>query len=107
MLYENTKFADRPLAALIASKLYFQLGDMDESLNYASVAGDYFNISETSEFVETIAFKCIDAYTEQRQKAEKAVAKESKVSQNQNSPSDERMEKLVERMLYQSLKEGK
>ena len=102
MLYENTKFSDRELAALLVSKLYFQLGDLDESLNYALAAGSQFDIGEASEFVETIAFKCIDSYTAYRQKNENAENLE-----DSTEVCDKRMEKLVERMLNQSLSDGK
>merc|ERR1712226_1839567 len=121
VLYENKNFANRELAALLVSKLYFQLGDLDESLNYALCADDKFDISESSEYIETIAFKCIDAYTEFRQKKEMEElngngnnSKKDSMSDALNIPKsdqslscDRRMEKLVERMLYQSLSDGK
>jgi len=97
ILYENEKFNNRNLAALLVSKLYFQLGDYDESLNYALSAEQEFDINEASEFVETIALKCIDTYTETRQEMEF----------DENVKCDERMVKLVERMLYQALNENK
>lgn len=96
--YENGDFEARELAALIAAKVYFQIGAMDESLTYALSAGDYFNISESSEFVETIAMQCFDTYIEYRQKAELDGSVEK---------CDSRMEKLVEKMLYQCLADGR
>merc|ERR1711981_290373 len=98
MLHENASFEGKDLAALVAAKLYFQLGALDESMGYALSAGKYFNISETSEFVETIAMQCFDSYIDYRQAAE---------NDSSMKKCDERMESLVERMLRQSLDDGK
>merc|ERR1711881_439571 len=98
MLQENKSFEARELAALVAAKLYFQLGALDESMNYALSAGKYFDIAETSEFVETIAMQCFDSYIDYRQAAE---------NDQSGKKCDERMEALVERMLRQSLDDGK
>jgi len=63
-LYEDESFKDRQLAALLASKVYYNLGDYDSSVKYSLSAGSSFNIDEKSEFVETIVSKCIDLYIE-------------------------------------------
>ena len=98
--YEDKSFEKRELAALIAAKVYFQLGALEESLNFALSSGSYFNVTESSEFVETIAMQCFDTYIEYRQKAElnEKVEKQSSFDQ---------MEKLVEQMLRNCLSDGK
>ena len=54
MLYENEDFKERELAALVASKVYYHLGSFDNALQYALGANKYFNVDESSEYVETI-----------------------------------------------------
>ncbi|KAK6347340.1 proteasome regulatory particle base subunit [Orbilia brochopaga] len=61
-LYENEKFPHRQLAALVASKVYYHLGAFDDSMMYALGAGNLFDISGKSEFIDTIISKCIDKY---------------------------------------------
>jgi len=62
VLYENEQFKYRNLAALVASKVYYHLGEFDESMSFALGAGDLFDSSLTTEYVETIVAKCIDQY---------------------------------------------
>lgn len=61
-LYEDDAFTDRQLAALVASKVYYNLGDYDASVKYSLYSGSLFNIDEKTEFVETIVSKCINHY---------------------------------------------
>ncbi|ODV94336.1 hypothetical protein PACTADRAFT_51196 [Pachysolen tannophilus NRRL Y-2460] len=63
-LYEDDSFTDRQLAALVASKVYYNLGDYDSSVKYSLCSGDKFNIDDKNEFVETIVSKCINRYIE-------------------------------------------
>ncbi|TID23106.1 26S proteasome regulatory complex non-ATPase subcomplex Rpn2/Psmd1 subunit [Venturia nashicola] len=61
-LYENENFSQRDLAALVASKVYYQLQEYDESMQFALGAGKLFNIDKPGEFENTIIMKCIDTY---------------------------------------------
>lgn len=54
MLYENENFKNRDLAALVASKVYYHLGSLDNALQYALGANKLFNVDEPTEYVETI-----------------------------------------------------
>lgn len=54
VLYEDETFCSRAFAALVASKVFYHLGAFEESLNYALGAGDLFNVTDDSEYVETI-----------------------------------------------------
>ena len=54
VLYEDDQFSERNLAALVASKVYYHLGEYDESMMFALGAGDLFDITAKSEYVETI-----------------------------------------------------
>ncbi|GMF03583.1 unnamed protein product [[Candida] boidinii] len=53
-LYEDESFPKRNLAALLASKVYYNLGDYDSSVKYSLYSGTEFDVNEKSEFVETI-----------------------------------------------------
>lgn len=61
-LFEDDQFSHRNLAALLASKVYYNLGDYDLALKYALLAGSTFDAEEDSEYVETIISKCIESY---------------------------------------------
>lgn len=62
-LYEDEDFANRKLAALIISKVYYNLGDFEASAKYSLAAGDEFNIEEQSQYIETVVSQCINLYT--------------------------------------------
>jgi hypothetical protein len=59
-LYESPEFPQhsQELAALIVSKLYYHLGAFDESLSFALRAGTLFDLSERTEYVETVVCEC-------------------------------------------------
>jgi 26S proteasome regulatory subunit N2 len=89
-LYEDEKFESRELAALIASKVFYHLGEYNDSLTYALGAGNFFDVHSQDEYVETLVAKCIDQYIQQRMALSdgKAEAK----------PIDPRLEAVVEKM---------
>lgn len=62
-LYEDQLFEKRALAALIISKVYYNLGDFETSMKYSLYAGEEFNIEEQSQYIETIVSQCISLYT--------------------------------------------
>lgn len=61
-LYEDESFSHRELAALVLSKVYYQLQEYNESMVFALGAGKLFDIEEAGEYEETIVAKCIDTY---------------------------------------------
>ncbi|KAI9302563.1 armadillo-type protein, partial [Cunninghamella echinulata] len=67
ILYEDSDFPDIELAALVASKVYYYLGELEDSLTFALGAGKRFDLSDKSEYVSTIISKCIDKYIHLRQ----------------------------------------
>ncbi|CAI5757042.1 unnamed protein product [Candida verbasci] len=93
-LYEDTKFDKRSLAALVISKVYYNLGDFESSVKYSLYAGEEFNLNEKSQYMETIVSQCINLYTS--------------LSQRQfNDPSveiDSRLTEIFEKMLDKCLK---
>lgn len=54
-LYEDSSFPERQLAALVASKVYYHLGALDEALSFALGAGDLFDIENMQDqYVDTL-----------------------------------------------------
>ena len=98
VLYEDDKFLNRQLAALIASKVYYHLGDYDVALGFALGAGPYFDFSSKSEFVETIISKCIDQYIKLRVKQYDHPGYTVQI--------DPRMQEVVDRMFKRCFDDG-
>ncbi|ORX70651.1 26S proteasome regulatory complex, non-ATPase subcomplex, Rpn2/Psmd1 subunit [Linderina pennispora] len=67
VLYEDETFEHRKLAALVASKIYFHLGAFDDALSFALGAGELFDLTENSAFVQTVVNRAIDKYIELRE----------------------------------------
>ncbi|KAI8643891.1 armadillo-type protein [Parasitella parasitica] len=86
ILYEDSTFTQRELAALVASKVYYNLGELDDSLTFALGAGQSFDLSDSSEYVTTIISKCIDKYINLRTTLETS------------DEIDSRLQDIVERM---------
>lgn len=62
---EDSAFVDKSLAALVAAKVLFHLGELDEALVYALSAGEKFDVAADTEFAKTLRARCIDDYIEQ------------------------------------------
>ncbi|KVI08364.1 26S proteasome regulatory complex, non-ATPase subcomplex, Rpn2/Psmd1 subunit [Cynara cardunculus var. scolymus] len=56
-LYEDEEFDQRQLAALLVSKVFYYLGELNDSLSYALGAGSLFDVSEDSDYVHTLLGK--------------------------------------------------
>ena len=90
-LYEDESFPERKLAALVASKVYFYLGELDDALSFALGADNLFDVEVRSEYIETVVSKAIDEYIAQRNvpPAERSV--------------DARLEAIVDKMQQRCL----
>lgn len=62
ILYEDASFPDRELAALVASKVFFHLGEENEALTFALGAGKLFDVDNKDEYTDTVISKAIDQY---------------------------------------------
>mgnify|MGYP001141761077 CR=1 FL=1 len=93
-LYEDESFEKRRLAALLISKVYYNLGDFESSVKYSLYAGDEFNIEEHSQYIESIVSQCINLYSSESQR--KFESPEVQI--------DERLTGIFERMLEKCLK---
>lgn len=96
---EDDSFQNQRLAALVASKVYFNLGELDQALNYALCAGDLLDVNESSEYVQSILARCIDMYIEQR-------VKESESTGGVSSSIDPQAVAIIERMFQRCFHDG-
>lgn len=98
-LYEDEAFDQRQLAALVVSKVFYYLGELNDSLSYALGAGSLFNVSEDSDYVHTLLARAIDEYAALRTKV---------VESNEEALQvDPRLEAIVERMIDKCILESK
>ncbi|KAB2092407.1 hypothetical protein ES319_A02G028900v1 [Gossypium barbadense] len=100
-LYEDEEFGQhqRQLAALLVSKVFYYLGELNDSLSYALGADPLFDVSEDSDYVHTLLAKAIDEYASFRSKAAESSDEAAKV--------DPRLEEIVERMLDKCIMDRK
>ncbi|KAE8677578.1 26S proteasome non-ATPase regulatory subunit 1 [Hibiscus syriacus] len=100
-LYEDEEFGQhqRQLAALLVSKVFYYLGELNDSLSYALGAGPLFDVSEDSDYVHTLLAKAVDEYASFWSKAAESSDEGAKV--------DTRLEEIVERMLDKCITDRK
>ncbi|KAM0750672.1 26S proteasome regulatory complex, non-ATPase subcomplex, Rpn2/Psmd1 subunit [Meredithblackwellia eburnea MCA 4105] len=105
-LSEKTDFPSRPLASLVASKVYYHLGSLDEALTYALGAGKLFDLGKADGsdaverlYVETIISTAIDTYVAERSASASA-------SPDDVTPVDKALEAVVERMFERCERDG-
>ncbi|KIY50568.1 26S proteasome subunit RPN2a [Fistulina hepatica ATCC 64428] len=105
-LYEDTSLPAeaRDLAALLASKVYYFLGEYDDALYFALCAGSAFDIDLKSdanripgidEYAETVISKALDRYIEQRSQPEA-----------EDAAVDPKLQSIVERIFQRSINDG-
>ena len=82
----------------MTSKVYYHLGEYNDALVYALAAGDQFDVSEKSEYVDTMIAKCIDSYCEKRKaKESKEEGNKAAVSQKVLAEQEAIVNKMFER----------
>jgi len=99
-LYEDESFPSRDLAALVCSKVFYHLEELDDALRYALYAGSKFDVSQSNEYVQTMLSKCVDEYIRLRVLAYE-VKEKSEVKE-----IDVRLINIVERMFEKCFQEG-
>ncbi|KAK4478284.1 hypothetical protein RD792_017573 [Penstemon davidsonii] len=97
-LYEDEEYGQRQLAALLVSKVFYYLGELNDSLSYALGAGPLFDVSEDSDYINTLLAKALDEYASLKTKA---------AEMNESAVVDPRLEAIVERMLDKCIADGK
>eukprot|EP00742_Colponemidia_sp_Colp-10_P001792 GILJ01001916.1.p1 GENE.GILJ01001916.1~~GILJ01001916.1.p1 ORF type:complete len:980 (-),score=200.10 GILJ01001916.1:129-3032(-) len=99
-LYEDERFPQRELAALVASKVYYHLEEYNDALRLALGAGSLFDVSKKTQYVDTLISKCIDEYIALRVKNVEARPGEDLAD------IDPRLEAVVERMWERCFQDG-
>jgi 26S proteasome regulatory subunit N2 len=107
-LSESTSFPEKGLASLVAAKVLFHLGELDESLRYALAAGVLFDVDGDNEFANTLRSRCIDEYIAVRTKA---YAAQGKAGSSEDPPPvalafAKELERVVERVLLGCIEKG-
>jgi 26S proteasome regulatory subunit N2 len=97
-LYEDEEFDQRQLAALVVSKVFYYLGELNDSLSYALGAGPLFDVADDSDYAHALLAKALDEYASIKTRAFKAAEEEE---------IDPRLEAIVERMLEKCILDGK
>lgn len=100
-IYEDKTFKSHELAALVASKVYYHLGDYPNALQYALKAGDYFDLNETSEYTNIIIAKGVAEYIRIRQESQGEITTESDIKREPQFLA--RLEAMVDRLIATSL----
>ncbi|KAL0904752.1 hypothetical protein M5K25_026900 [Dendrobium thyrsiflorum] len=98
-LYEDEKFEQRQLAALVVSKVFYYLGELNDSLSYALGAGPMFDVSEDSDYAHTLLAKGLDEYASLKSRCAKTGEEEAAI--------DPRLEAIVEKMLDKCIADEK
>ncbi|XP_048546719.1 26S proteasome non-ATPase regulatory subunit 1 homolog A-like isoform X1 [Triticum urartu] len=98
-MYEDDEFDQRQLAALVVSKVFYYLCELNDALSYALGAGPLFDVSEDSDYAQALLAKALDEYASFKTRASKAMEEEENV--------DPRLETIVERMLERCILDGK
>lgn len=101
-LYEDSTFPSKDLAALVASKVYYNLGEFDTSMKYALVAGSKFDLDLRTEYIETIVSKCISHYISVSQQLHDTPPKDP----SDAKPIEPALTTVVESMLQRCVKKG-
>ncbi|KAG0449025.1 hypothetical protein HPP92_027508 [Vanilla planifolia] len=97
-LYE-TRNLNKASCCVCCFKVFYYLGELNDSLSYALGAGPLFDVSEDSDYAHTLLAKALDEYASLRAKN----AKSNEVA----SAIDPRLEAIVERMLDKCISDGK
>ncbi|KAJ3698487.1 hypothetical protein LUZ61_002192 [Rhynchospora tenuis] len=98
-LYEDEEFDQRQLAALVVSKVFYYLGELNDALSYALGAGPLFDVSEDTDYAHTLLAKALDEYAAVRSRPAKP--------SDEAATIDPRLEAIVERMLDKCISDGK
>lgn len=106
-LSEDESFGEKNLAAIVAAKVNFHLGSLDEALHYALSAGNLFDVDAETEFANTLRARCIDEYiaVKVRQSESTADSAAAAASSNDHAFSAE-LESVVERVLSGCIQKG-
>ncbi|KAI0563387.1 26S proteasome regulatory subunit RPN2 [Gracilaria domingensis] len=105
-LSEDDTFSERNLAAIVAAKVNFHLGSLDEALHYALSAGHLFNVDAETQFANTLRARCIDEYISMQKKREGAENEDGEVGASGEHAYAAALQDVVERVLNGCIEKG-
>ncbi|PXF44863.1 26S proteasome non-ATPase regulatory subunit 1-like [Gracilariopsis chorda] len=105
-LSEDDTFLERNLAAIVAAKVNFHLGSLDEALHYALSAGHLFDVDAESQFANTLRARCIDEYISIQRKREESTGDEGNAATSAEHAYAASLQSVVERVLTGCVKKG-
>lgn len=91
ILSEDESFPHHQLAALVVSKVYYHLGELQQSLSFALAAGTEFDVNSKTLYVTIILEQAVDLYTQ---------------NQQSGAASDPKLAATVNRMFARCLEAG-
>lgn len=104
-LSEDDTFSEKNLAAIVAAKVNFHLGSLDEALRYALSAGTLFDVDAETEFANTLRARCIDEYIAVKVRQSESAADAPPASSTDHAFTSE-LESVVERVLGGCIQKG-
>lgn len=108
-LSEDETFPERNLAAIVAAKVNFHLGSLDDALYYALSAGFLFDVDAETEFANTLRARCIDDYMAYQKRRTGETVEEAINDSAGSSVSHafhSQLESVVERVLDGCIQKG-
>lgn len=98
-------FQEKNLAAIVAAKVNFHLGSLDEALHYALSAGNLFDVDAETEFANTLRARCIDEYISVKRNQSEGIPVDPAASSVDHAFAAE-LESVVERVLAGCIQKG-
>lgn len=105
-LAEDTSFPASKLAAAVASKCFYHLQAYNDALRLALSAGEFFDVSQKSEYIDAMLARCIDEYKSVRQQVEAEAQSASPSGESALLALDPRIEGIVEAMFHRCYADG-
>eukprot|EP00178_Gracilaria_changii_P017261 TRINITY_DN4934_c0_g1_i1.p1 TRINITY_DN4934_c0_g1~~TRINITY_DN4934_c0_g1_i1.p1 ORF type:complete len:1095 (-),score=205.03 TRINITY_DN4934_c0_g1_i1:3303-6587(-) len=105
-LSEDDNFSERNLAAIVAAKVNFHLGSLDEALHYALSAGHLFDVDAESQFANTLRARCIDEYISMQKKREETENEDGEAGTANEHAYVAALQDVVERVLNGCIEKG-
>ncbi|CAN8069150.1 unnamed protein product [Agarophyton chilense] len=105
-LSEDDAFSERNLAAIVAAKVNFHLGSLDEALHYALSAGPLFDVDAESQFANTLRARCIDEYISVQKKRQESDNENGQIGPSTQHVYAAALQDVVERVLNGCIEKG-
>lgn len=109
-LSEDDEFEEHHLAAIVAAKVNFHLGSVDEALYYALSSNTFFDVDAETEFANTLRARCIDEYIAAKKRQSEDASKEGLSFTDSVSPQllmvAKELETVVEYILAGCIQKG-